>query len=112
MFTAKEQELLSLKYFRLVMLVTDACELESETGDHWLIIKKQFKVPRAQIHRVKHQYTFMIYHRHKGSEGFHSHLELDSALSVVLEILAHDDYRTGRTGRTAFDTVKEKYQDG
>ena len=41
MFTSKELSIITLEYFKVKMCVSDVCELESQNGDHWLILKKQ-----------------------------------------------------------------------
>ena len=110
MFNSKDVSLIILDYFDVVMCASDVCEIVSQNGDHWMILKKQATVPRGQLKHTKHfDYTFLLYHRHSGSKGFHLHSEYTSVLDTVLDIINHDDYRLKRKGRTYFDEVVETY---
>ena len=89
MFTSKELSIITLEYFKVKMCVSDVCELESQNGDHWLILKKQVTVPKKQLHNIKSfSYTYLVFHR-------------------------HSDYRLKRrrTGneKTSFDVVVSKF---
>ena len=110
MFKSDELSLLNLEYFNVVMCVSDVCELESQNGDHWIVLKRQATVPKSQLRKTRNfQYTFLIYHRHSGTKGFHFHSEMPGALDAVLEIINHDDYRLKRKGRTYFDEVVDRF---
>ena len=114
MFTSKELSIITHEYFKVKMCVSDVCELESQNGDHWLILKKQVTVPKKQLHNIKSfSYTYLVFHRHSGSDGFHLHTEMSSLLDCILEIINHDDYRLKRrrTGneKTYFDVVVSKF---
>ena len=61
MFTSKELSIITLEYFKVKMCVSDVCELESQNGDHWLILKKQVTVPKKQLHNIKSfSYTYLV----------------------------------------------------
>ena len=110
MFTSEELSILNLNYFNVKMCGSDVCELESQNGDHWLILKKQTMVPRGQVqHVTEFSYTFILFHRHSDAEGFHYQTEFLNVLDVILEIINHDDYRLKRRGKTYFDTVVAMY---
>ncbi|MCR4617739.1 MAG: hypothetical protein K5669_06085 [Lachnospiraceae bacterium] len=97
MFTSKELSILTLDYFQLPMCSSDVCELVSQNGDHWMILKQQVTLPRTRLHNVRHfDYTFRLYHRHNADEGFHLQGDYVELLSAALEIICHDDYRLGR----------------
>ncbi len=109
MFNANELTLLNLNYFNQVFCATDVCELISQNGDHWIILKVQYSVPKAQV-RYKHpDYIFSLYHRHANAKSFHLHAEYMTILDTVLDIIQHDDYRLKRKGRTFFDDVVDNY---
>ena len=110
MFTSKEKTLLELTYFKSILCATDVCELESKNGDRWLILKVQNYVPKHKLSNVKDfDYTYQLYHRHKEADGFHLQTEYINLLDVILEIIAHDDYRLKNKGKTYFDTVVSIY---
>lgn len=110
MFSSKELSILTLDYFNVKMCCSDVCELESQNGDHWIILKQQTHIPKRQLQNVKHfNYIFMLYHRHNDGEGFHLHAEHINVLDAILDIINHDDYRLKRKGKTYFDTVVTMY---
>lgn len=110
MFTSQELSILNISYFKQIMLASDVSELESQNGDHWLILKKQAPLPKRQRDKSKGlHYTYLIYHRHNDAEGFHFQSEMPDMLSVALELIQEDDYRLKRKGRTAFDEVLEEF---
>ena len=41
MFSSNDLSLINLDYFDVVMCASDVCELVSQNGYHWMIIKKQ-----------------------------------------------------------------------
>lgn len=110
MFTPEELSLLQLNYFKTIICSSDVCELQSKNGDYWMILKIQTLVPKRKLENIQHfDYTYQLYHRHKDAEGYHiqcAHIDL---LSAVLDIIAHDDYRLGKKGKTYFDEVVEMY---
>ena len=106
MFNSNELSILTLDYFNVKMCCSDVCELESQNGDHWIILKQQTHIPKRQLQNVKHfNYIFMLYHRHNDGEGFHLHAEHINVLDAILDIINHDDYRLKRKGKTYFDKV-------
>ena len=112
MFSSEEKSLITLDYFKLKMCVSDVCEIESQNGDHWIILKKQAHIPKRQLPNVKHfEYTFLLYHRHADAEGFHYQSEFTNILDLILDIINHDDFRLKRRGKTFFDTVLTMYSE-
>ena len=110
MFTSKELSLLQLSYFKPIFCASDACELQSKNGDHWLILKVQNHIPRKKLQNTKHfDYTYLLFHRHEDSDGFHAQTEFADLLDLVLEIINHDDHKLKRRGKTFFDEVVEMY---
>ena len=110
MFNKNDLPLLRLEYFEQVFCASDVCELISQNGDHWLILKKQVSLSKGQLKHTKHiDSTYILYHRHASSKGFHLHSEFVSVLDCILEIISHDDFRLKRKGRTYFDEVVETY---
>ena len=110
MFSEEELKLINLKYFKTKTILSDLCELESQNGDHWMVLKIQTYVPRRKLsNEIKYEYIYLLYHRHGDNEGFHKQSEFGNLLDLVLEIINHDDYRMKRKGRTFFDELLEMY---
>ncbi len=106
MFSSEELSMLTLDYFEVKMCVSDVCELVSQNGDHWMILKQQMPKPKQLLSQIRHfDYCYVMYHKHKGAEGFHLHSTVASVLDAVLEIICHDDYRLGRKRNQYFYKV-------
>ena len=110
MFTPKELSVIKLEYFNVIFCASDVCEVESKNGDHWMIMKVQIRnSKRRKAHTSSFSYYYQLYHRHADISSFHLHAEHIDLLDAVLDIIAHDDYRLGKKGKTYFDDVVEMY---
>lgn len=110
MFNKEELTLINLQYFKTINVLSDVCEVVSQNGDHWIILKVQEHVPKNELCNKKHfDYMYNLYHRHEDAEGFHYQSEFVNLLDLILEIINHDDYRLKRRGRTYFDELVETY---
>ncbi len=111
MFTSEEKSLLQLKYFQPVFCASDACELISKNGDHWLLLKIQDHIPKKQLHNKRYfTHHYELFHRHSDAEGFHLQNEFVNLLDLILEIIAHDDFRLHQKNG-AFEEVVSAYSD-
>ena len=106
----KELSLLQLSYFKQITLGSDICELQSQNGDRWMLLKVQNHISRKKLQNVKHfDYSYLLFHRHEDSDGFHAQTEFADLLDLVLEIINHDDHKLKHRGKTFFDEVLEMY---
>ncbi len=110
MFSSEEMSMLTLSYFEVKMCASDVCELVSQNGDHWLILKQEMLKPAQPRENVRHyDYMYHLFHRHENADGFHLHRQVTSVLDAVLEIVQHDDYRLNRKRNPYFDQVLEMF---
>ncbi len=99
MFNSKEQSMLSLSYFNQIFISSDICEVQSQNGDHWLILKVEKHMTKAEIQDAKENNLtrkcyFSLLHRHKEDENYHKHAKhIETIYEVVDEIIQHDEFR-------------------
>ena len=86
MFTAKELNMVSRRYFRGVDLEEDVISLISKNTLHgWHIYR-----PENEYHQVK---SCILYHRHENQTEFHRHGYYKSFEEAIDQIRSHDNYQ-------------------
>ena len=109
MFSERDRKIINRDCFNIIMMGDSIAEVESENGDHWIILEVQEHLNKGQIRARKvPRVTYHVLHRHGDSGAFHEHTECISVLDCVLEILQHDDFRLKKHGRTHFDELLEE----
>ncbi len=109
MFNELDRKIINRDCFKIILMGDSLAEIESENGDHWIILEEQEHLNKGQIRsgRVP-AISYKLLHRHADAKSFHLHTACLSVLDIVLEVLQHDDYRLKKRGRTHFDELLEE----